>query len=147
MYYINMEKISVHPSLKEIIKKLNSYFKTKKEVVFVFLFGSFVHNNIHKNSDVDIGIYFYPQKNNIEVESSTKYKTENEIWLDVERILKREVDLIVLNRASSKICFSALRGIPVIIKDWKLYLKFMAIVSDEGINYQQMVISEFKNTL
>ena len=139
-------------SLKPIVEKLKDYFKKRKEVVFAFLFGSTIRNQIHKNSDIDIGIYFYPagdkiEGDKIEIEEDVRYECEEEIWEDIEKLLKKEVDLVVLNRAPSTICLSAIRGIPVIIKDWEIYLKFMEIVVSEGIDYQEMIISEFERKI
>jgi len=139
-------------SLKPIIEKLKDYFKTREEVAFAFLFGSTIRNQTHKNSDIDIGVYFYPagdkiEGDKIEIEEDVRYEFEEEIWSDIEKILKKEVDLVVLNRAPSTICLSAIRGIPVIIKDWETYLKFMEIVVSEGIDYQEMVISEFERKI
>jgi len=81
------------------------------------------------------------------IEEDVRYECEEEIWEDIEKILKKEVDLVVLNRAPSTICLSAIRGIPVIIKDWEIYLKFMEIVVSEGIDYQEMIISEFERKI
>ncbi len=134
-------------SLKPIIEKLKDYFKKRKEVVFAFLFGSTIRNQIHKNSDIDIGIYFYPAGDKIEIEEDVRYECEEEIWEDIEKLLKKEVDLVVLNRAPSTICLSAIRGIPVLIKNWEIYLKFMEIVVSEGIDYQEMIISEFERKI
>jgi len=121
--------------------------KSLKPIAFAFLFGSTIKNQTHRNSDIDIGIYFYPAGNEIEIEEDVRYECEEEIWEDIEKILKKEVDLVVLNRAPSTICLSAIRGIPVIIKDWEIYLKFMEIVVSEGIDYQEMIISEFERKI
>jgi len=134
-------------SLKPIIEKLKDYFKKREEIAFTFLFGSTIKNQTHKNSDIDIGIYFYPAGDEIEIEEDVRYECEEEIWGDIEKILKKEVDLVVLNRAPSTICLSAIRGIPIIIKDWEIYLKFMEIVVSEGIDYQEMIISEFERKI
>lgn len=129
---------------EEIKKELKKYFEKRKEIAFAFLFGSVVKNQTHKESDIDIGVYFYPNKKEIEVEEDVKYKYEDKIWADIEKILRREVDLVVMNRAPATICLNILRGIPVLIKDWKVYLKFMEIATDIGIEFREMVISDFK---
>jgi ABC-type Fe3+-hydroxamate transport system substrate-binding protein len=48
-------------------------------------------------------------------EFDIKYDTEDEIWFDIERLLKQNADLIVLNRARSSIAASAINGIPIVI--------------------------------
>ncbi len=42
------------------IKKLQDYFATQKDVVAVYLYGSFAKGATHKRSDIDFGILFDP---------------------------------------------------------------------------------------
>ena len=88
----------------EIIGILKKYFEKEEDVLMAFLFGSLDKSSTHIESDVDVAIYFRPQINHLEWEEfDMKYEREDEIWLDVEKLLKRNVDLIVLNRARSSI--------------------------------------------
>jgi hypothetical protein len=59
----------------------------------------------------------------------------------MERMTGREVDLIVLNDAAPTIAASALQGIPVVIKDRRLYLDFLLRVSGEAADYREWVES------
>lgn len=43
---------------KSDIKKLQKYFSTQKDVVAVYLYGSFAKETTHKRSDIDIGVLF-----------------------------------------------------------------------------------------
>ncbi|MBO1224929.1 MAG: nucleotidyltransferase domain-containing protein [Candidatus Scalindua sediminis] len=125
-------------------KALKEYFKTRKYIAFAFLFGSQARGKATKLSDVDIAVYFYPEKRHpIEYEEEVFYEGEDKIWADLERILKREVELLVLNRVSATVSASAIRGIPLVINDWGLFLDFMDTVTREAEDFMEMTISDF----
>lgn len=127
-----------------MLVKLKKYFNERKDIAFAFLYGSFANGNAIKLSDVDIAVYFYPQQRHpIEYQEETYYDAEDMIWGDLERILKKEVELLVLNRVSASVAASAIRGIPLIINDWGLYLDFMEIVTSEGIDFRELLIQDF----
>ncbi len=48
-----MQKLS-----KSDIQKIQGYFASQKDVVAVYLYGSFAHGNPHKGSDLDIAVLF-----------------------------------------------------------------------------------------
>lgn len=124
----------------EMIKILKDYFEKREGVLMAFLFGSYARALSHRESDVDIAVYFRPKSDHLEWEEfDIEYDTEDEIWLDVERLLKRNVDLVVLNRARSCIANSAINGIPIIIKDRGLYLDFMLRVTTEAEDFRETV--------
>lgn len=114
---------------------LKSYFEGRKDVAFAFLFGSAARGKVRKEGegDVDVGVYFW-SKNDIEWEEFDKvYPGEARIGLDLERLLKKEVDIIILNRARAIIADEIVRkGIPIVMKDKGLFLDFLCIVSDEA---------------
>jgi predicted nucleotidyltransferase len=110
-----------------------------------FLFGSHAKGTTHGDSDVDIAVYFKPEGNNLEWEEfDAKYDEEDEVWLALEKLLRRNVDFIVLNRARSWIASSAIHGRPIIIKDRGLYLDFMLRVTSEAEDYREMVEDYWK---
>ena len=79
-----------------------------------FLFGSWAKGSERPDSDVDIAVYFRPKGGSMEWEQpGAHYESEGEIWSDLERMLERDVGLLVLNRAAPTVAESALRGIPV----------------------------------
>lgn len=122
----------------EMIKILKEYFEGRDDILMAFLFGSYARAIPHRESDVDIAVYFRPKSGYLEWEEfDIKYEAEDEIWLDVERLLKRNVDLIILNRARSTIAQSAINGIPIIIKDRGLYLDFMLRVTLEAEDFRE----------
>ena len=125
-------------------EELKEYFKTRKDIAFAFLFGSQARGTATKLSDIDIAVYFYPEKRHpIEYEEEVFYEGEDDIWTDLERILKKEVELLVLNRVSATVSASAIRGMSLAINDWGLYLDFMIIVTREAEDFMEMTINDF----
>jgi len=118
---------------ENMIKFLKDYFERREDVAFAFLFGSAVRSKIRKEGDIDVAIYFYPEKD-IEWEAFGKrYKNENNIGLELERFLKKDIDLIVLNRARAVLADEIIRkGEPIIIKDWGKFLDFFCLITDEA---------------
>src|SRR3972149_9185108 len=126
------------------IETLKSYFSTRKEIAFAFLFGSQARGSATKLSDVDIAVYFYPKERHpIEYEEAVFYPSEDKIWSDLERIVKREIEMLVLNRVSASVAASAIRGTPLAINDWVLYLDFMEVVTHEAEDFREMFFEHF----
>jgi predicted nucleotidyltransferase len=129
----------------ELVSILESYFTKRNDIAFAFLFGSAARGKIRKEGDIDIAIYFRPEKD-VEWENFTKkYEGENRIALDLERLLKKEVDLVVLNRARSVLADEIVRkGKPIIIKDREMFLDFLCIVSDEAEYVRNSLTASYK---
>lgn len=123
---------------------LKSYFERRRDVAFAFLFGSAKSGNVRKDGDIDIGVYFWPE-NEVEWEEFGKiYKEEARIGLDLERILKKEVDLVVLNRAKAVLADEIVRkGNPIIIRDKGLLIDFLCIVSDEAEYVRNWLLTNY----
>lgn len=126
------------------IKALKDYFENRKDVAFAFLFGSHARGTATALSDIDIAVYFYPEKRHpIEYEEEIFYEAEDEVCSGVERLLRKEVELLVLNRVSTSVAASAIRGIPLAINDWGLYLDFMLVVTAEAEDFREMLFRDF----
>ena len=123
---------------------MKNYFSNRTDVAFSFLYGSYARGTAHSESDIDIAVYFYPaERYPVEYEEDVYYDGENEIWADLEELLGKEVELLVLNRVSASVSASAIRGTPLVINDWKLYLDYMEIVTREAEDYAQMLSNAF----
>ena len=110
-----------------------------------FVFGSFIKGREHEGSDVDIAIYLKPERNQLEIEEPVYYKSEDEIWGNLEHILKKEVDLIILNRSPVNISDIVVReGFPIVIKDRRTFLRYMVAVSDLAVEYRNFVEDYWK---
>ena len=124
---------------------LKEYFDKRSDIIFAFLFGSAVKSKVRKEGDVDIAIYFIPEKD-IEWEDFNKtYKGESKISLDLERLLKKEVDLVVLNRTRAVLADEIVRkGKPIIIKNRGIFMDFLCIVSDEAEYMRDWLETSYK---
>jgi predicted nucleotidyltransferase len=119
--------------MNKILETLQEYFKSRSDISFAFLFGSAARGKIRPEGDIDIAVYFSPEEG-IEWEAFGKiYPGENRIALDLEKLLHKEVDLIVLNRAKAILADEVIRkGKPIIVKDKGLFLDFLCLISDEA---------------
>ena len=122
----------------EIMRKLKDYFEKRDDVVMAFLFGSFAKGQAVYDSDVDIAVYFKPEKRRVESEEDKIYPGENQIWEDVEKIIKRNVDLVILNKARPLVAFDVLQtGIPIIIKNRPLYWNFYSLIHSSALDFME----------
>lgn len=124
----------------EIIPALRDYFEMREDILMAFLFGSWAKDQGGIESDVDIAIYFEAKKNALEWENCSFF-SENEatIWREIERIVQREVDLLVLNRAPATVADSALKGIPILIKNHEVYMDFLLRITSEAVDFREWV--------
>jgi|APFre7841882654_1041346.scaffolds.fasta_scaffold48404_2 predicted nucleotidyltransferase len=122
-----------------LIFKLREYLETKEEVVMAFLFGSWAKNQEGLESDLDVGVYFRPKTETLEWQSDSYYESEKKIWMELEQIADREIDLLVLNRAPATVADAVLRGIPIVIKDQNLYMDYLLRITSEAIDFRACV--------
>src|SRR3989338_2766757 len=122
------------------LQLLKNYFEERDDIVMAFLFGSAAKGATLPDSDIDITIYFKPEGKKLEWEEEKTWPEEDKIWAEIERILAQNVDLLVLNRAASSIAFNVLQtGIPILIKDRFLYLRFFLTISSAAIDFREFI--------
>jgi len=125
------EKLTAKKMDKEAItQQLRQYFASQEEVLLAFLFGSWNKNRTLSESDVDVAIWLRDPYGQEEM---------NRIWRDLENLLQVPVDLLLLNRASPTIAWTALRGSTVMIRDRRFYLKYMLETSREAEDFQDFL--------
>jgi predicted nucleotidyltransferase len=128
-----------------LLNEIKEYLKSRKDVAFAFLYGSYSKGNATSLSDVDIAVYFHPQQRHpVEFEEERFYDGENEVWGHLQEILRKEVELLVLNRVPASVAASAIRGIPLAMNDWGLYLDFMEIITDVAEDFEEFIIRYYK---
>ena len=87
-----MAKLEAKPlPILTIVRRLKTFFKKRLDVSLVFLFGSFANKQTTAYSDIDVGILFKKVPDFYEI---------NDMKEDLTVLLKKEVDLVVLNAAS-----------------------------------------------
>jgi len=132
----------------KMLESLKTYFEGREDIAFAFLFGSAARGRVRREGDVDIAVYFKPEKE-VEWEAFNKtYEGENRTALDLERLLKKEVDLVVLNRARAVIADEIIRkGKPLIINERGIFLDFLCIVSDEAEYVRDWLVTSYKEKI
>ena len=100
----------------EFVSVLEPFLARKNGIHLVFLFGSSVNRRVHPASDVDIGILF----------GSVPHVSQmSALTAELSSLLKKEVDLVVLNHASPILRMQVLKkGVLVFARDLKLYHQF-----------------------
>lgn len=128
---------------EEKIARIKAYFETRGDVAFAFLFGSGAKGTMHVESDVDIGVYFTPSSRFLEYESETRYPGEQEIWSELDSMLGRRVDMVVLNRAPATLFDAVLReGIEIFSKEGEPSSRLVLAVSDLAEDFR-IFVSDF----
>lgn len=120
-----------------VVKELKKYFSKRDEVVFSFLFGSWAKGAGGLESDWDIAVYYKSIKPHDDFEKGV----EHPIWIDVENIVGRNVDLLNLNKAFPGVAESALKGIPLVIKDRNVYMGYLLRITSEADDLREWIKS------
>ncbi len=117
-----MAKITGNKSLKSainktpLVEKARLFFKNREDVTLVFFFGSFVSGKMTAISDIDVGILFH---------STPDIYKVNTIKDDLTALLKKDVDILVINDASPVIKMQVLKkGILIFQTDKNIYSTF-----------------------
>jgi len=133
------------PLIDKDIAALKGLCEGHREIAFAFLFGSQAKGKATKLSDVDIAAYFYPlNRHPVQHEEEVYYGAEDDVQAGFEGLLKREVELLVLNRVPAAVAAGALRGMPLAINDWGLYIDFMETVTDAAEGFMNLIISDYE---
>jgi len=83
----------------QIKKAIAEYLSNKKEISAVYLFGSYAHGQQRPFSDIDLGILFSSSSN---IEQRNHFE---ELIPPLSRLLRKDVDLTVMNSASERLLF------------------------------------------
>lgn len=125
-----MDERNLRPQTAEIARRLRGFFRSWRDVLLAFLFGSQMTGKTFAESDVDVAVYFSqdPPPEGI-----------YQLWGELEDLLRREVDLVVLNTASATLAWEAIQGVPLLLRDDGFYLGYMLQVSGEAEDFQDLL--------
>ncbi|NLX61897.1 MAG: nucleotidyltransferase domain-containing protein [Tissierellia bacterium] len=88
-----------------IIEKCKEVLMEYKEILFAYVFGSYVQGKIRLDSDIDIAIYL---EDEIDLDRYLAIK------MKLTEVCKREVDLVILNEATPLLKYEIYRNnIPI----------------------------------
>src|SRR3989338_5579277 len=126
---------------EEKIKKLEDFFNSRADIVMAFLFGSYAKGRTTTDSDIDLAVYFKTDDKKVEIEEREKeYPQEDEVRGSCVDILGTDnVHLVILNRGPAHIAEEALSGIPLTVKDRRLWLEFMLVVTSRAEDFRSFV--------
>lgn len=128
-----MKKQLLKTELKEKIKnKIEDIIQKKEEILFAYLFGSFVDEETF--NDIDVGIYL---DKNIKDKYGTFY--EIELSNQIEEKLKIPVDIINLNVAPESIVFRATQGQLIKNNDDNLRINFITTCWKKYWDYKILI--------
>lgn len=85
---------NLNNKLKE---KIIAYFESKKEVIAVYLFGSYVEGKERYLSDIDIGILMDSKDRDFVT------RRRNDYMVELARILRKDIHPVILNSASEEL--------------------------------------------
>jgi len=80
-----------------LLKKIASYFSNNKEIISIYLFGSYAEGKERPSSDIDIGILLDGEYSNIEK------KIRNKCILELSRLLRKDIHPVILNSAGEEL--------------------------------------------
>ncbi len=126
----NMHKRKLSDKDKQdLINTISNIFRTKKDIVFAYIFGSFVSKDEFK--DIDIGVYIS------NIESATILKLELELESELEDIIRIPADVRIINNAPISFVYNILRNKSVILdNNIDLRSDFEGIVLKKYFDFQ-----------
>jgi predicted nucleotidyltransferase len=130
--------------MNPLTQKITNYFKTRTEVVAIYLFGSYAINKERPFSDLDIGIIFDDDK----LENSEMLCTTYQSGL--ARLTRRDIDLVVMNVAGEGLLKQIFKnGKCILVKNDKKLSLFKMIsyskIADFKYHYTKMQKSFIKS--
>jgi predicted nucleotidyltransferase len=93
--------------LKDIQQSLIKELQSDTNVEFAYLFGSFADGSFNDRSDVDLALYL----------KKVDFDTQLKISFELSKVLKKDVDLVVLNKAKNLYLLDDIIQKGIVIKD------------------------------
>jgi predicted nucleotidyltransferase len=131
----------------EILEILKRVMEKDQEVLFAYLYGSYVYNSDDFKSDIDVAVYLKPS------DIKGYIKKEEELTINVvTKIHKDRIDLRILNVLPLLLQYNILKeGIPIFVRDERERVDFETRVMNRFFElkpyideYQQMSLLKIK---
>jgi predicted nucleotidyltransferase len=91
------------------MEDIKDFLSDREEIIFAYIYGSLARGQENKLSDIDIAIYIDQDKK----PTSGPFGYRSELITDIQDLVERDVDLVILNDISLSLAFN-------VIKDGKL---------------------------
>jgi hypothetical protein len=116
-------------------RRLIQYLDARADVAFAYLF---------LESDVDVALYLRDlslapgDRPALEVEEQKSYPNERQLWREIESIVDREVDRLILNRAPATVAAPAVtEGELLVQHDEELKTRFMLAATMQAEDFRR----------
>jgi len=110
-------------AMDKLEEKITAYFKNKKEVIAVYLFGSYAEGKDRDLSDIDIGILL--DRNNREFFNERR----NDYIVELGRLMRKDIDPVILNSASEELLRQIfLKGKCILINDSRELARYKMVM-------------------
>jgi predicted nucleotidyltransferase len=106
---------------------LKSYLQNNPTIVFGYLFGSYANGTYTSSSDVDIALYL----------SDLSLDSRLQISYELSKLLKKDVDLIVLNEVKNIYLLENILNDSIVIKDSEQRIDFELVKQHDIFDYKE----------
>lgn len=111
-----------------LLKDLKEVLETDKEILFAYLYGSYIYDSIHFESDIDVAVYLMPSNMEEYIKKESKLITALITKLHLDKI-----DLRILNTAPFLLKYNVIKeGIFIFVRD-----------ELERVNFETKVMERF----
>jgi len=117
------EKQKIEIILRDILER-------KEEIIFAYIFGSFLDDLFFR--DIDVGVYL----KNISRKEAFNY--ELELGCEIESKIKIPVDLKIINFAPLYFQFHILQGKILFVKDEELWANFLDLTLRKYLDFKPL---------
>lgn len=126
---------------KDITKKIAGFVRDHEEIIFAYIFGSFIEDEVF--NDVDVAIYV----NEDDIPAKGIFY-EIELSKHLEEIIEIPVDMVKLNKSSDSILYRASKGLLIKNSDdnkrinfltmhWKKYWDFKSKIREHMVEMKR----------
>ena len=113
-----MQEFSIEK--QKMVNKLKDFLSSKEEIILAYIYGSFITDEWHAHSDIDIGVYVSKEKSN-----DRWYAIELKNALDTLFEEEDRFDCKILNRRSPKFLYEVIHDTHLLImKDFNTKIDF-----------------------
>lgn len=110
-----------------ILEEIRRYLQKNDTVVFGYLFGSYADNSYTASSDVDVALYL--------IDLSVDNRLQ--IIYDLSKLLKKDIDLVVLNEVKNIYLLENILNNSVVVKDNEKRIDFELKKQHEILDYKE----------
>jgi len=109
--------------MNELEEKIRTYFKNKKDIIAIYLFGSYAACKERHLSDIDIGILLDRDETDLDKDILT------DCMVGLGRMLRKDIHPVILNSASEELLRQIfLKGKCILINDASKLARYKMIM-------------------